>query len=72
MKENIKNVFWIGFILFLLVSLARGIDLMRRDEERERQKIQQFMEDCISKRGRIEQVGSWWSSTYLVCYSKGE
>lgn len=70
-KEKIEGVF-ILIIMFLIIGgffwiLSYGARKMDEDRSLRQKQKQEFIEQCITNGGVVEQIGNWMTENYLIC-----
>ena len=67
MKDNIQALLIVLAVLLLVFLFFKGVTGSIEKANVEEQQNQEFMKECNEEGGRLDTVGSVWTSMYIVC-----
>lgn len=67
--NNLGKLIVIG-VMLLVLFMVYWLYFLEVESRKKEEVAQALIDRCVEKGGKVEQVGSWYTSTYLVCYPK--
>jgi hypothetical protein len=56
--------------LFIVIIFLLWFAYQLGQSNRHIKETERYLDNCVKSGGKVEKIGNWWSSEWLLCYPK--